>query len=202
MVKPLDKTDPRLRTACKEILRRDLHKKKTQLTVDALLDYVYGRNNKGSRSNKAKPMTIGLSANQVGIMEKICIVDFAVRRRDHSDVHIFLNPEILWHAKTIVNRWEGCVNFPDIWGEVPRYKSIKVKALDRWGNEFVITAKGWQAVLLQHEIDHLNGTLFIDRLEDPAKAHFVKPNQYKLYKKNHKHWKQFIDVSKWAKKMG
>lgn len=198
-MKELKPTDPRLRQVCKEINRRELHSKKLQNTIDRLLDFVYGRSNKGQKSNRNKPMTIGLSANQVGIMQKICVVDFAIRRRTQSDVHVFLNPKITWYSKTVLKRWEGCVNLPNIWGEVPRFKTVKVSAVDRWGNEFTIKAKGWQAVLLQHEIDHLNGVLFIDRLKDPTKAHLVKPDQYKLYKKNHKHWTQYIDVSRWRK---
>ncbi len=196
MLKELHRTDKRLRTACDDVKRKELHSIKLQEKIDKLLDYVYGKNNKGQGSDKRKPMTIGLSANQVGIMKKISVLDFAIRRRTKSDVHVFLNPKILWHSKTITKCLEGCVNLPGIWGEVPRFKRVKIKALDRWGTEFVIDAKGWQAILLQHEIDHLNGILFIDHLEDSTKAHLVKQNQYKEYKKNHKTWKQFINVSK------
>ncbi len=199
MLKALSKTDYRLRTVCQEISGKALHVKETQKTIDALLDFVYGQNNKGERGDRGKPMTIGLSANQVGVMKRISIVDFAMRRRDTSDVHVFLNPKIPWYSKTVVIRWEGCVSLPNIWGEVPRFKRVKVQAIDRWGNEFIIDAKGWQAVLLQHEIDHLNGVLFIDRLKDPTKAHLVKLSQYLQYKKNRKTWKQFVDVSKWRR---
>lgn len=208
-MKALNITDKRMRVVCDEVLPRELHSKKLQEIIDQLLDFVYGSNNKGQTrlasaaarqgSDRNKPMTIGLSANQVGIMKKISIVDFAMRRRDASDVHVFLNPKIIWHSKTIIKRLEGCVSLPGIWGEVPRFKRVKVESIDRWGNGFIIDAKGWQAILLQHEIDHLNGILFIDRLEDPTKAHLVKQNQYREYKKNRKTWKQFIDVSKWRK---
>lgn len=212
MMKALNITDKRLRVVCNEVLPRELHSKKLQEIIDQLLNFVYGRSNKGQTrlasakarqgSQKNKPMTIGLSANQVGIMKKISVVDFAMRRREASDVHVFLNPKIIWHSKTIIKRLEGCVSLPGIWGEVPRFKRVKVKAVDRWGSEFTIDAKGWQAILLQHEIDHLNGILFIDHLEDPTKAHFVKSSEYRKYKQNHKTWRQFIDVSKWRREVG
>lgn len=193
---PLDKTDKKLRNICPPISPKELRSEKVQNNIDALLDFVYGRSNKGKGSDRSRPMTIGLSANQVGVMRRISIVDFAIRRREYSDVHVFINPKIVKHSKTTKIRWEGCVNLPGIWGEVPRYIWVVVRAFDRWGSEYVIKAKGWQAVLLQHEIDHLNGILFIDRLKNPTRAHLVKEDQYKVYKKEKKNWKIFTDVSK------
>lgn len=87
------------------------------------------------------------------------------------------------------------------WGIVRRYKEVKVKTYDRSGNKIIIHAKGWSSILLQHEIDHLNGILFIDRLPNPQKAHFVKENETQKYRRNFRRWRKFIDVSKWARKI-
>jgi peptide deformylase len=199
MLTPLDITDTKLRTVCKPVSKKELRSEQLQEAIEDLLHFVYSRNNKGEGSNRNRPTTIGLSANQVGVMMMISIVDLAVRRHKYSDIHVILNPKIIWKSKTMNVRREGCVNSPGIFGMVPRHNRVKVSYGDRWGNKYVIDAYGWDAVLLQHEIDHLNGILFIDRLEDPTKAHRVNENNMRAYKKGYKNWNKFIDVSQWRK---
>lgn len=201
-MKPLHVANKILRMQAGEIALADIRKEKTQTIIENMLDFVYGTNNKGINRNKNKPMTIGLSANQVGILKKISIVDLAMRRSQHSDIHVIINPKIIKHSKVVLLRREGCVNLPNIWGMVPRYKSVTVQYIDRWGNDVVMKAKGWVAVLMQHEIDHLNGTLFIDRLSDPKKAHKVEDKQLLEYKKRYKDWDTFIDVTEWTASHG
>ncbi|MDP3941859.1 MAG: peptide deformylase [bacterium] len=192
----LDPTDERLRTVCKDISLRELRLKKNQQVIDALLEFVYARNNKGEKHNRKKPTIIGLSANQVGVMERICIVDLAVRRNNYSDVHVLINPHILWKSKTTNLRKEGCVNLPNVWGYVARSQKIDVSYVDRWGNAYTVRAVGWAATLIQHEVDHLNGYLFIDRLSDPKKALLVRDEDLVAYKKDPKNWNTFTDVSR------
>lgn len=199
MLTPLSISDPRLRLVCDAITKKDLRSKKLQGTIEQLLDFVYQRNNKGEKSNRNQPTTIGLSANQVGIMKLISVVDLAVRKHEYSDIHVIINPKIIWKSKTMTIRREGCVNTPGIFGLVPRHGRVKISYLDRWGNDYTTDVKGWEAVLLQHEIDHLNGILFIDRIPDPTKAHKVDENNMKEYKKRYKMWEKFIDVSEWRK---
>ena len=196
ILKVLKPTDPKLRKPCKEITRRELRTKKIQNIIESMLDIVYGRSNKGEKRNRDKPMTVGLSANQVGILKRISIVDLAISSKGFNDINVLINPKIIWHSKAKSEFREGCVNLPHIWGMVPRYKSVTVQALDRSGNELTIKAKGWTAVLLQHEIDHLNGNLFIDHLPDPKKAHYVDEDNMQLYREKHKEWDKFEDVSK------
>lgn len=191
----LEPTDKRVRTVCADISLSELRLKKTQQTIDGLLDFVFARNNKGEDHNRKKPTIIGLSANQVGIMKRICIVDLAIRRKEQSDVHVLVNPHIVWKSKTMRLRREGCVNLPNIWGFASRSTILDVSYLDRWGNSYTMRAKGWAATLIQHEVDHLNGTLFIDRLADPTKALHVTDKDFEAYKKDPKKWQKFIDVS-------
>lgn len=192
---PLDPGDIRLRQACESVSLRELKSMKFQKVIDAMLDLVYGRNNKGKNHDSNKPMTVGLSANQVGIMKQISIVDLAIGRKGISDIHVLINPQIIWHSKSTFKHNEGCVNLPEIWGEVRRYKEVMVEAYDRSGNILTLHTKGWPAVLLQHEIDHLNGYLYIDRLDDPARAHKVQKGNMQEYRKKKKEWNAFIDVS-------
>ncbi|HEY2003847.1 MAG TPA: peptide deformylase [Candidatus Saccharimonadia bacterium] len=196
---PLDQHDPRLRQVCAELSRAVLRDRQQQLEIDALMDFVYGRVNKttgGSRRDPSRPTTVGLAGNQVGIMKQVCAVDLSVGHQGYSDMYILINPRITWSSKAMVKKPEGCVNFPEIWGVTHRARAVKVAALDRSGNELEFKLEGWPAVLAQHEIDHLYGRLFIDRLEDPHHAHHVPPEKYSLYRKiKPANWAEYIDVS-------
>lgn len=196
--RPLAKEDKRLRKKSESVSLRELSRKSTQNLIDGMLELVYGRNHKGLK--KRKPNTVGLSANQVGISKCISIVDLAIKHKGINDIHALINPKMVWHSEKMDWEREGCVNLPKIWGVVPRYKEIKVEALDRSGNKISLHLKGWPARLLQHEIDHLNGHLFIDRLLDPKTAHLVQDIELPQHKKNFRKWKKFIDVSDLARK--
>ncbi len=187
--------DSRLRTACEMVTLQELHTKQFQEILEGLLTIVYGDNNKGEGRNTNKAMCVGLSANQVGVLKQISIVDLAIGNKGYSDIHVLINPHIVWKSKTLVKHPEGCMNLHTIWGEVKRSQRVKVEAFDRSGNKILLDAHGWPSVLLQHEIDHLQGTLFIDHLEDPTHAHLVNDGEYKKYKKEKENWQQFIDVS-------
>lgn len=190
-----------LRKHCAPISKKELRAGKTQDTIERMLDFVYGTNNKGQDRDRTHSMTVGLSANQVGIGQCISIVDMAIGRKYMSDIQVLINPTIVWQSKTQTSRVEGCVNLQYIWGEVNRSQKIKVHAWDRSGNEMLLTLTGWPAVLLQHEIDHLQGILFIDRLTDPTKALHVQKDDYAEYKRDKKKWKKYIDVSRYVVKM-
>lgn len=185
-----------LRSATQDVGLAELRTKALQADIDQMLDFVYGKSNKGENRDNHKPTTVGLSANQVSLSKSIAIVDLAIGHKDFNDVHTLINPKIVWSSKTRVKRAEGCVNLDNIWGEVERPNRVKVEAYDRSGNKISLDLHGWPAALLQHEIDHLNGKLFIDRIDDPTKAHLVKKGEYTRYKKEHGHWQNLIDVSK------
>ena len=187
--------DPALRKPCLPITKSDLRKNTLQDEINELLDYVYGTSNKGAKRNTLEPMTVGLSANQVGLRHRISIVDLAIGKKGYNDLHVLINPEIVWQSTTVTQNYEGCVNLPTIWGSVPRATKIKVKALDRSGNELLLTLSGWPARLLQHEIGHLDGNLFIDLLKNSKKAFLVEKTDYSRFKKEKDAWKKYIDVS-------
>ena len=196
--KPLEQGDPRLRQACKQLTKKELTQKNQQAEVSRLLEYVGGRGNKsvpGVSPDRTRPRVVGLSANQVGVMKRISIVDLAIGKRGYYDTFVLINPKIVWRSKSTLERVEGCVNFTTIWGKTKRSKTVKVEALDRSGNEISLKLTGWPAILLQHEVDHLNGHLFIDRLVDPERADLVAPSEFAAYKKTKEDWPKTIDVS-------
>lgn len=196
---PLDEHDSRLRQVCAEVTKLQLRSREQQQEIEALLDFVYGVVNKDTHNlkrDRSKPNTVGLSASQVGIMKRICVVDLSIGQRGYTDIHVLVNPIISAHSRAISEKPEGCVNFTTTWGVPQRWRSVEVSAWDRNGNEVIYKLAGWPAILLQHEIDHLNGRLFIDRLPDPTKAHLVVREDYKEYRKmKAEQWDKFVDVS-------
>jgi peptide deformylase len=202
VLSPLKQEDPRLRQTCAPVSKLQLRSREQQLEIDAILDFMYAESGKifnGEDHRRSIPTTVGLSANQVGIMKQICAVDLSIGRRGYSDVYILVNPKLTWWSKALVERPEGCVNFEHIWGVTQRSRSVRVSALDRSGNQLELKLTGWPAALLQHEIDHLEGRLFIDRLPDPSKAHYVDSEDFSRYHKaKPADWVKLVDVSSQA----
>ena len=100
----------------------------------------------------------GLAANQVGVALRVCVV-----KGDENQIYQLVNPEIVKGEGGQVG-YEGCLSYPGWVGKVARHETVKVKALNRKGKEVRITASGFTARAFQHEIDHLDGILFTDRL--------------------------------------
>jgi peptide deformylase len=105
---------------------------------------------------------VGLAANQIGVSKRLFIVDIA-GEDEPSDLRVFINPEIVGSQGTQTWR-EGCLSFPTVSEDVERADTVTVRALDREGKPFELTADGLLAVAIQHEHDHLEGKLMIDHL--------------------------------------
>ncbi|MGH6955652.1 MAG: peptide deformylase [Caulobacteraceae bacterium] len=106
---------------------------------------------------------IGLAAIQVGEPKRVIVMDLA-RGEEPKTPRYFVNPEILWASEETAPYEEGCLSVPEIYDEVERPARVKVRYLDYSGQTVEEDAEGVFAVCIQHEIDHLNGVLFIDHL--------------------------------------
>ena len=116
---------------------------------------------------------IGLAAIQIGEPVRMLVIDLA--KEDETPApHVFINPEILSSADTRSVYEEGCLSIPDYYAEVERPASVRVKYLDRDGKLQEMEAEGLMATCLQHEIDHLNGVLFIDHISKLKRDMVVK----------------------------
>lgn len=105
---------------------------------------------------------VGLAANQVGVLKRIFLVDVA-GEDEPSDLKVFINPEIVERdGEQSYN--EGCLSFPGAFEDIKRAATIKVRALDEKGRQFELEADGLLAVAIQHENDHLDGILMIDKV--------------------------------------
>ncbi len=117
---------------------------------------------------------VGLAANQVGVPLQLAVIDLSGRENveQRHPLFVIINPEILSLEGSIVEE-EGCLSIPDYSEKVKRAAKVRVRAQDRTGKPFEIEAEGLLAKALQHEIDHLNGLLFVDRLS-PLKKNIFK----------------------------
>ena len=123
---------------------------------------------------------VGLAANQVGVPLQLAVIDLS-SREDEEQRHpllVIINPEILAMEGSVIEE-EGCLSIPDYAEKVKRAVRVKVRAQDRTGKSFELEAEGLMAKALQHEIDHLNGLLFVDRLS-PLKKSFFKRRYKKV----------------------
>ncbi len=118
---------------------------------------------------------VGLAANQVGVSLQVAVIDLSTReeKEKRHPLLVMINPEILSRQGSVVEE-EGCLSIPEYAEKVKRAARVKVRAQDRTGSVFELEAEGLLAKALQHEIDHLNGLLFIDRLSPLKKSIFKR----------------------------
>lgn len=116
---------------------------------------------------------VALAAIQIDIPLKIVIIRQDIEDKDNQEFNVFINPEITKYEGEIIEDFEGCLSIKDIYGKVPRYSKVRVKAKNLEGKEFRITAEGFLARVFQHEIDHTKGKLFIDHIKDNKNAFFT-----------------------------
>jgi peptide deformylase len=139
--------DSRLNTPAQRVEKIDAA---TRRLVDDLAETMY-----------AAP-GVGLAATQVDVHKQIIVIDVS---EDHTDLRVFINPEITRREGVAMNQ-EGCLSVPGIYDSVERAESVTVTALDRNGARFTLNASGMLAACIQHEMDHLQGKVFIDYLSE------------------------------------
>ncbi len=151
----LEFPDPRLRTKAQPVERID--DPQLQRLIDDMFETMY-----------AAP-GVGLAATQVNVHKRFMVIDVS---EDKDQPRVFINPQIT--AKDGVETYqEGCLSFPGIYADVERAARIRVAAIDRHGKPFEIEADGLLAICVQHEIDHLEGKVFVDYLS-PFKREQVR----------------------------
>ncbi len=110
---------------------------------------------------------IGLAASQVGILKRVIVYDVSYIGEDgKKEGHILINPKITSRSKSMIEVEEGCLSFPDIYDNVLRHEKVTVEYIDIDGKKKKINARDIEAVVLQHEIDHLDGIVFLDRVAE------------------------------------
>ena len=147
---------PVLRNRAREIERAELRHASMQKLIDDMIDTMHEYHG------------VGLAGPQVHEGLRIFVAAIAPQEDEplspNDKPMVFINPVITPIGSDIVEDWEGCLSIPDVRGTVPRARAIKVAALDRDGGRIDITSKDFPARVIQHETDHLDGVLFLDRM--------------------------------------
>lgn len=155
--------------------------------TDASLDW---------EDSRPHEISAALAAVQVDRLERVVIVRGDFDDKTNREFIPLINPEIVKGEGPLIEDYEGCLSVNGFYGKVPRYSKVRVKALDVTGNEVRIKAEGFLARVLQHEIDHTNGIVFVDHIHDKKDAFYrlnekgeLDPLDYDTYvKDNHDLW--------------
>ncbi len=150
--------DPRLQAVSTDVDKVDDEIRKL---VDDMADSMYEADG------------IGLAAVQIGVPKRVIVIDLD-QKEGNKNPRAFINPKILWASEDVVVFEEGCLSVPEIWDDVERPARIKAEYLDRDGNKQLLETDGLLATCLQHEMDHLNGVLFIDHLSRLKRSMAIK----------------------------
>jgi peptide deformylase len=143
---------PVLRAKARTVDKSEIKNPALQLFIDSMIDTMFEYSG------------VGLAAPQVHESLRVFVAMLDADGRGEGDAVVFINPEITPVGDQTVEGWEGCLSIPEIRGRVPRAQHIKVTALDRTGKRFELELKDFPARVVQHETDHLDGVLFLDRM--------------------------------------
>lgn len=140
--------DPRLKVTCKPV---DELTPELVTLMDDMLDTMYDAPG------------IGLAAPQVGVQQRIIVADVS-KHEEERNPYQMVNPEVIWSSREFFDYEEGCLSLPEQYADVSRPRQVKISYLDRGGSSRLVEAEDLLAVCLQHEIDHLEGVLFVDHI--------------------------------------
>ena len=150
---------PLIRKGAESVSEEDLNSQGTQQFIDDLVETMRDANG------------VGIAAPQVHTPQQIIAIEVSPDNPRYPNqvsvpLTILINPKIVEQAEATENGWEGCLSVPDLRGLVPRWTWVNVSGLDRRGKSVQFEARNFFARVIQHEIDHLNGKVFLDRLTD------------------------------------
>jgi len=115
---------------------------------------------------------VALAAIQIDCDLRIVVIRNNFDNKEDKSFTVFINPIITKYEGSIEEDYEGCLSVPDVYGKVPRYSKVRLRALDEAGREFRISAEGFLARVFQHEVDHTNGIVFVDHIKESPEAFF------------------------------
>lgn len=191
-------SDPILLKVAPSVLAEQIASDLVQETIASLYAAARGQR-KGSRNNKKRRMLVGLAAPQIQKSTRIMVMDTGIDpdRRRPGKLECFINPEIIWRSRETEEGREGCFSAGPVWGLVRRPVALKIRALDASGKQIERILEGFTARIALHEIDHLDGIRFPDRIKSDAKRHWVHAEELALYPKMIAHWPRLCSQERW-----
>jgi len=183
---------PMLQEQSKGISLKEISSEKIQGIIDNMLEIALEERKEGRM--------VGLAAPQVGIPLQIILVDMKIspERLDFSHPpEVFINPVITWKSEDIEEFREGCFSTGSLAGMVPRHQSVHVEAYNRKGEKVKLELEGYTARIFQHEVDHLNGLRFPDRITNFENLHWVEADEIEEYRANFENWPKKCSKDEW-----
>jgi len=164
---------PVLRKVAEKVSLDEIRSPETQKFIDDMVETMREYNG------------AGLAANQVHTLKQVAVIEVKGNPRypDAPDIPltVLINPEVTFLAEEMEEGWEGCLSIPDMRGMVPRYTSLRLVAYDRAGVKMDLVAKDFFARVIQHETDHLNGIVYVDRMKSLSTlTHLTEWSRYWL----------------------
>ncbi len=164
-----------------------------QELIDGMFRVAYGR-----QGDAKYPTLVGLAAPQIGVSKRIVIIGMnAVGDGEQPELQEFINPVITKKSDKTEEGREGCFSTSRVCGIVERAKQVTVRAFNRNGDEIIHVFEGFSARVAQHEIDHLNGIRFPERITDNSKLHWVEEEEFGDYRVHWKEWSVRCPRDKW-----
>jgi peptide deformylase len=182
-----------LNEVAKSLSMSEINSGTTQTLIDQMFAVAHGE-----QGDISQPTLVGLAAPQVGVSKRIIIVGTnAIGMGEEPELKEFINPEITQRTKETELGREGCFSTGEVCGIVERAQQIQIMAFDRQGNEITETLTGFPARVFQHEVDHLDGIRFPDRITDDKRLHRVHRDQFGDYRKDWETWPQLCTHDEW-----
>lgn len=195
----LPPTDPQLNAKANPICACHIKSQDTQKVLDQMFEVAYGESQDRSRA-----VLVGLAAPQIGIQKRIILVDLAAtgifteqEGPPPPQLKEFINPEIIWQSEEVSVWREGCFSTSNICGLVPRPNRILIRAYDRNGLFLTQEFSGYTARIFCHEIDHLDGIRFPDRVARDVDLHWVEESEIPAYRIHWMNWNHLCPRSAW-----
>jgi peptide deformylase len=195
---PLD--DPLLNKIAQAVAPNKIASARIQQIITRLLQVATGQQ-QTHKTDKRRRTLVGLAAPQIGEALRIVVVDTKITpaRKNPGKLECFINPEIVWRSRETEEGREGCFSTGPVWGLVQRPVAVKIRAFTPKGQPTEQIFEGFTARIVQHEIDHLDGVRFPDRIKSDKKRHWVHAVEIPTYVTQIKTWQRCCTKARWEK---
>ncbi len=195
----VDCQDPILNIRCCSLTEEDIKNPAMQQLFDGMFAFA-----RGEQSDQQKHVLVGLAAPQIGKNIRVILVDTkADGKGGVSELQLYINPEILEGSQETEEWYEGCFSTGNVKGIVKRSRHVTIRAMNRDGHEVCETHSGYVARIFLHEVDHLDGIRFPERVPSEDRLHIVKTNEMYAYRNQQawRDWKETIPQKDWKEYM-
>lgn len=195
----VDCHDPILNMRSQAMSEAEIKDPAMQEWFDGVLSFA-----RGEQSDEQRAILVGLAAPQIGKSIRVILVDIkADGKGGVSELQLYINPEIIETSEETEEWYEGCFSTGNVKGIVRRPSQVTIRALNRNGDEIFETHSGYVARIFQHEIDHLNGVRFPERIPSQQQIHIVKEGEMYAYRNQQawRSWKHTVPQHGWKEHM-